>query len=219
MTSVVEICNLALSNIRGGSINSLDEASLQAQLCKLKYPVMRDQALRDGQWQFARKLEALALTTTDLFNWSYAYQYPGDCLKLRKLIINYEQYQQGGIDRTALYLDEIYRLQPDPGQQIKHRIYNEDGNLLILANEPDLRAEYTVRVEDPNLYDSLFVQTLSHLLAAELAIPVVGTEKGRVLRADSLTIYESMINAATVADLDEQYEPQPESDFIRVRSV
>ena len=42
MASEVEICNLALSNIRAGSINSLTEGSLQAQICKLKYPILRD---------------------------------------------------------------------------------------------------------------------------------------------------------------------------------
>ena len=45
MTSVVDICNLALSNIRAGSINNIDEVSLQAQQCKLKYPFMRDRLL------------------------------------------------------------------------------------------------------------------------------------------------------------------------------
>jgi hypothetical protein len=218
MASVVDICNLALSNVRAGSINSLTESSLQAQVCRLKYPVLRDQLLRDAPWQFARKLEALALTTEDLFNWSYAYQYPSDCVTIRRLILNHEQYAQGTQDRTTLYRDEIYQLQPDPDSQIKYRVFNQDGNKLIAANEPDLRAEYTVGVEDPNLFDPLFIQALSHLLASEVAIPIVGAEKGRKFREDELQIYTAYLNSAIAVDSDEQYEAPPESDFIKIRS-
>jgi len=218
MASEVDICNLALSNIRAGSINSLTQSTLQAQICRLKYPILREQLLRDAPWQFARKLEALAVTTIDLFNWSYAYAYPSDCLKIRVLILNYEQYGQGDANRTTLYRDEIYQLQPDADTQIKYRVFNQDGTKVIAANEPDLRAEYTVSVTDPNLFDSLFVQTLSHLLASEIAIPIVGTEKGRQLRSDELQIYDTYLKAAISADSDEQYEVQTESDFIKVRS-
>lgn len=216
MASVVDICNLALSNIRAGSINNLNEASLQAQICRLKYPAVRDQVLRDAPWQFARKLQALSLTNVDLFNWSYAYQYPSDCLKVRKLILNFEQYSQGAGGTS--YYDSTYQLTPDPDQQIRYRIYNEDGVKLIAANEPELRAEYTVRVEDPNLYDAIFVQVLSHLLASEVAIPIVGADKGRQFRSDELTIYQQYIDAGVATDMDEQFEEQPESDFIKIRS-
>ena len=43
MASEIDICNLALGHIRAGTINSLDEGSVQAKQCKLKYPIMRDQ--------------------------------------------------------------------------------------------------------------------------------------------------------------------------------
>ena len=82
MASDVEICNIALSNIRAGSINSLDENSLQAQQCKLKYALLRDRMLTEVPWTFNRKIRALSVLTTEIFNWAYAYQYPTDCLKI-----------------------------------------------------------------------------------------------------------------------------------------
>ena len=84
MASEIEICNLALGNIRAGSINSFTEGSIQAQQCNLKYSIIRDRCLREIVWSFNRKIEALAtLSSVTIFNWAYAYQYPSDCLKIR----------------------------------------------------------------------------------------------------------------------------------------
>src|SRR5688500_4621637 len=91
MASVVEICNLALTHVRGGSINSLDEASVQAQRCKLFYEIARDQALADATWGFNHALVALAeLEDVEVFNWAHAWTYPSDCLHINKLIRNLE---------------------------------------------------------------------------------------------------------------------------------
>ena len=105
MASEVEICNLALSNIRAGSINSLNEGSVQAQLCKLKYPILRDRCLREIPWQFNHKIRALAPVTTDIFNWGYAYSYPVDCLKIHRLVGSYEELPMGQSDLASRLLD------------------------------------------------------------------------------------------------------------------
>jgi hypothetical protein len=152
MASEVDICNMALSGIRGGSINSLDEASLQAQQCKLKYPFLRDMLLRDVPWNFAHKEDALALLTDDLFNWVYAYQYPSDCLYINRLILNFEEFGDTGDGVTrSRHIEDIYS--PDLGRQVKYEIQNLDGNRVIAANEPTLRISYRKKITDPNLFD------------------------------------------------------------------
>ena len=85
MASEIEICNLALSNIRAGSINSFTEGSLQAQQCNLKYSILRNRVLKES-WGFNHKIRALSVLTTEVFNWVYAYQYPTDCLKINRLV-------------------------------------------------------------------------------------------------------------------------------------
>jgi len=70
MSSTIEICNLALSQIRTGSINSLDEASVQAQQCKLFFTAALNQLLNDTTWPFAHGIAALNLLTTEVFNWT-----------------------------------------------------------------------------------------------------------------------------------------------------
>jgi hypothetical protein len=214
MASEVEICNLALGNIRAGSINSFTESSLQAQQCKLKYPYLRDMLLEDVPWNFAHKVDTLALLTDDLFNWVYAYQYPSDCLHINRLILNFEEFGDtgDGVTRTR-HIEEIYT--PDLDAQVKYEIQNVDGNRIIAANEPGLRVSYRKRITDPNLFSTLFIQTLSYLLASELAIPIVGgTDVGRQLRADSFKIYQAYLSEATASTKNEEYVEPRDSDFI-----
>lgn len=230
MTSVVEICNIALSNIRAGSINSLTEGSLPAQQCNLKYDILRDQILRDAPWQFARKVRPLSLLSdVDIFNWSFAYQYPSDCLYINQLILNWEQFssdQPGLASRNRVYRNSyLYggggyddHLRGDFNRQIEYQVHNVNGNRVIAANDEELRIEYRARVTDPNLFDNQFIMGFSHLLAAELAIPLVGTEKGRQLRSDSLSIYNAYINAAVASNANEQFYPTPDSELILTRN-
>lgn len=215
MASEVELCNLALANIRAGSINSLDEPSLQAQQCKARLPVLRDMLLRDTPWNFAVKIEALALSTADLFNWVYAYQYPSDCLQIDRLILNYEEFTaDDGAYRTR-HIEDIYT--PDLDQQVKYQIFNENGNIVVGCNEPDIRAEYRIRVTDPNRWDTQFYMMLAHLLSAELAVPIVGGDVGRQLRSDQFQIYNEYLQSARASNSNERYTEPRDSEFITIR--
>jgi len=218
MTNEVEICNLALSHIRAGSINSLTEASIQAQQCKLKYPILRDQMLQDAPWQFSRSLKPLALLTDTLFNWIYVYQYPSDCLYINRLHVNFAEVSaDNGTSAVASRYYDRGLPRPDLDQQVEHKIYNIDGNKVIASNEKELRIDYRKCVEDPNLFSINFIMGLSHLLAAELAIPLVGVDKGRGLRSDELKIYQSYVDSGIENELNEQFTEIPDSDFINVR--
>jgi hypothetical protein len=218
MTSEVEICNLALSNIRAGSINSLTESSVNSQQCKLKYPVLRDQMLQDSPWQFARSLKPLALLTDTVFNWVYTYQYPSDCLFINRCHIDFAEVSSDtGTSSVASRFYDRGLPRPNLNHQVPHKIYNIDGNKVIASNDENLRIDYRKRIEDPNLFSLNFVMALSHLLAANLAIPLIGVDKGRSLRSDELTIYKMYVNSAIENELNEQFTEIPDSDFINIR--
>lgn len=218
MASEIQICNLALSNIRAGSINSLNESSLQAQLCKLKYYILRDRCLREIPWQFNRKIRALSSVTTDIFNWSYSYSYPVDCLKIHRLVGNYEELPLGANDVVSRLLDSRVRSPTDLRQQIPYEVFNYDNVKVIGSNQPELRIDFAAKIEDPNLFSDDFIMALSYLLASELAIPVVGAELGRALRSDSLTMYKEYLGSAIATDMNDQYLTPADSDFINVRN-
>jgi len=216
MASEVEIANLALSNIRAGSINSLNEASLQAQQCKLKYPVVRDMLLRDFPWQFAHSIAPLALLTDEIFNYAYTYQYPSDCLYVNRLILNWESVEANESAISTRYYDrDLYG--PNLKAQVAYSVFNISGNKVIASNEQDLRIDYRARVTDPNLFDSTFIMALAHLLAAEVAISIVGVEAGRVLRSESLKMYNTYVASAANSNMNEQYHESSDSEFITGR--
>lgn len=199
MSSEVQICNIALSNIRAGSINSLNEGSLQAQVCKLKYDILRDRCLREIPWQFNHKIEPLAPVTTELFNWGSAYSYPNDCLKIRRLISSTEGVS---VDR----------------RQIPYEVFNVDDRRVIGSNQSNLLVEFAAKVTDPNLFSDDFMMALAHLLSSELAVPIVGAELGRALRNDSLQLYQQYLKSAIATDQNDQYLANQESEFITIRN-
>lgn len=215
MADEIEICNLALSNIRAGSINSFTESSLQAQNCKLKYAFMRDRCLKES-WDFNRTIAALATIEVTIYNWAYAYSYPANCLKIHRIIPEYEE-----ITGDASVVSRLIDTQVLPisayRRQVPHEIFNFSNVKVIGCNETTLYIDYAKKVEDPNLFSDDFILALSHLLASEIAVPLVGAEKGRQLRSDSLQLYESYINSAAVDDSNESFLESNDSEFVTVR--
>lgn len=217
MSSEIEICNLALSNIRASSINSFTEGSLQAQQCKLKYPLIRDRMLTETVWSFNRKIKALSLVTTEIFNWAYAYQYPVDCLKIHRLVSSYEELSNADADVISRLLDSQLLPLKDLRTQIPYEIFNFDDNKTIGTNEADLYIDYAAKITDPNLFTIDFIMAFSHLLSSELAIPIVGAKIGRELRSDSLQLYKEYLAAAIANDLNEQYDTPALSEYETIR--
>ena len=209
MTSKVEICNLALSNVRAGSINSIDEPSVKAQQCKLKYDILLDMMLGDHDYQFAHKNQALAvLSAVDVFNWTYAYQYPSNCLHINHLQLNFESVSSNVTSIASRTYD-----QPDLDNPVNYRIYNIDGIKVIAANEAELRIDFRARVSDPNLFGADFILGFAHLLGSELAVPLVGGATGKKMQADELQLYQAFVDTAISSDLNEQQHTPPVSDF------
>lgn len=218
MSSEIEVCNLALSNIRAGSINSFNEGSVQAQNCKLKYPILRDRCLREIPWQFNHKIRALASLTTEIFNWSYSYSYPADCLKIRRLVGSYEELPVGSSDVASRRLDSRVISLKDNKRQIPYEVFNFDDTKVIGSDQPDLRIDFAAKVTDPNLFSDDFIMALSHLLASELAVPIVGAELGRALRSDSLQLYKQYLASAISTDQNDSYFEPRESDYVTIRN-
>ena len=217
MTSEVDICNIALSNIRAGSISSLTETSLPAQVCNLKYNILRDRCLREIPWTFNHKIKPLSLLTTEVFNWAYAYQYPVDCLKINRLVGSYEELPSGSTDLISQCIDTTVLSTKVLRKQIPYEVFNFDNNITIGSDQTDLYIDYSAKITDTNLFDDDFIMALSHLISSEVAIAIVGGEIGRSFREDSLTLYRGYLASAMSKSMNDQYLEPSESEFITVR--
>jgi hypothetical protein len=187
MTSVVSICNLALSNIAKDNIQDLDEASTEAKLCKQFYEHSRDTLLQAFPWRFARKTSSLAaLTNTKDKRWAYAYKRPTDCLKVRRVTDegqgDYLEYGDGAVAGGYAY--------------------DIEGTTLFCDLSPAF-LDYTSRVDDVTKFPPLFVEALAWHLAVRLAMPITRDPK---IRADAFQLATRMQSEAAAADANEVRE-------------
>lgn len=138
MASEVSICNLALQKLgvgRQGRIVSLSQDSANARAMNNCYVMVRDAELRKRAWNFARKLDQLAASTTSpAFGLSYAYALPSDFI----------------------------RLVPPNDRALDWRIR---GRYIHTDYSAPLEIEYIYRVTDPNQMDALFQEALACKLA------------------------------------------------------
>lgn len=191
---------MALGNIRAQRIQSLDDANAipEAPACKLRYPQARDFVLSDVPWNFAGKIAVLALLTWEPDEWLYAYTWPDDCLTPRYIVPpGKERYQADRIEYESAV--------------------SSTGTRVILTNLAEASLKYTFRQTNPNRFSAHFIEALSWYLAAVIAIPVVGSEKGRLLRDDALSMYQATIGAGISADATEGYSLQRLPDTIEAR--
>jgi hypothetical protein len=184
VASVVEICNRALGEIGArSSITSLDEPSAEAINCSFFYKPLLEQLLRAAPWGFARRQVSLSLLGTGAlgtaqYPWAYKYAYPSDCMKFRYVI------PPPTIDNSVVGVPQVGdgTIVPAWGGPSRNNRYlvatdvNEVGQMVkvLLSNVRDAIGVYTMRVENPDLFDPLFEQALVSALAAKLTMPLTG---------------------------------------------
>lgn len=159
MASEVDIANRALQKLGADQIVSLTQDSENARAVNLCYSYIRDAELRAHPWNFAIKRASLAAdATAPAFGYSYAYTLPSDCLRL---------------------------LPPDVEVNYNSHDWQIEGRKIMTNDGAPLEIRYIKREEDPNQYDSLFVECLSSKIAVELCEKLTQSNtKGQAARDD-----------------------------------
>jgi len=147
MSSKTEICNLALSRFGGGKITSLDDGTETARLLDLNYNNCLETTLRDFPWNFARKIQELALTDDTTPGYDYVYQYPAYCVNVLRV-----------------YYENNARM----NEKSEFKIITNGNEKFIACDIPNAYVEFTYKVTSPDIYDASFVKALSYILAAEV---------------------------------------------------
>lgn len=200
MTSIVSICNLALSNIGKDEINASGDTGAEARACRQFFDHTRDLMLQSYVWSFAGKTASLAEVTNDKPGaWAYAYRRPTDCLKVR-----YVRQEYAAIDRAieGAKLDSF---------GIAHEI---EGDTIYCDISPAF-LRYTYRLTDPTKFSPLFVEALAWHLAVRLAMPLTRDPK---IRQECFNIANGSQAQAQMADANETRETSDtDSDLVKAR--
>lgn len=196
LASATEICNFALSHLGAGEISNFEtEKSPKAVACRRFYDVALKATLRDFPWPFATKIAALGLVAEDPNEeWGFSYQYPVDCLKIRRILSGNRVDTQ---DTRILYKIAGTEIFTDKSQAV---------------------AEYTAITDDPLRYPPDFVLAFSLRLAAYVAPSVTGGDAFK-LGDRVMQLYQIEISRAEATALNEETsDPQPDSSFILARN-
>jgi len=157
--SRTDIANRALDAIGYDNIGSINDTSKSARLCNRLFVPLRDDLLRRHPWNFAMKRTVLpAMATAPVWQWSYAYQLPTDCIRVTRLNVS---------DPTTRYAVE--------------------GGVLVTDIGPPLGVLYISRVEDEGHFDALFATCLVTAMARDLAWPLGNNAKRRTELASDFT--------------------------------
>jgi hypothetical protein len=194
-TSVVSICNMALGWVGTRSIASMTENSPEARACSQFYEPARAQTLRDHAWNFAQARVALAsLPVPAAYSeYAYAYAWPSDCLRALKV-------------RNAAGMEEDFEVVLAP----------DGASRMILTNAASAVLVFTKDVEDPGVFDPLYVRALARRVAADIGKVFFKNNSQAVQELE--TYYLNEIRKAQTLDAGEgKPETVDESSWITAR--
>lgn len=187
MSSVVEICNLALSHLGDdATIASIDppEGSAQAEHCATFYPLARNVVLESHAWRFATKRSLLAELVSDGWGWQRVYAQPLNCLRVLSILpaTAHETSETAAFDVKTTSSDVV----------------------AIYTDLPDASALYLSKVEDSSRFSPLFVDALARLLASYLAGPVIKGDSGAKMAQTQYQAYRSILAQAINSDASQR---------------
>lgn len=169
MVSEVDICNMALTRcgVKRRIATLENAAGEEEKICSLWYDQCRDMALRDANWGFAKRIDALATSSSDPPpGWGYSYAYPTACLWARivttasgaRVVLNYAySYDDYMAGRPVLVPHVPFEVMAETSPSATSR--------MIVCDLPEAYLSYVMRVTDTGMFDPLFVDYLALLLA------------------------------------------------------
>lgn len=184
MSSVVDICNIALSRLGDrATVTSIDppEGSAQADHCRRFYPIALKTILATYNWSFATTRKELARLTAEPIGGGYAFPIPADCVKI---IYAYPVDENGNATRQTLhYVRELI-----------------NGQVCLLAEQKRIWIRYITTEVKPEKFSDVFADALAFLLASNLAGTVVPGMTGVQMAAEMMRFYEDRLLKAQAQD-------------------
>lgn len=190
-TSKVAIANGALQRLGEKRIESLTQDHPNARSMNAAYEPVRDALLRKYDWAFAIRRDSIAADGSET-SW-------------------------GGHNRFGLPGDYIRLLRDDEsGYELDWKIESDDtlGLHVVTDDASPLEIRYIARVDDPNLYDSTFIEAFECALAMKCAKQITGSDANdKVLMA-----YDEAVNEAKKSGaIEKRARDFPEDEWVSAR--
>ena len=186
--SNVAIANLALTKLGDLRILNLTDNTKPAREVNAVFDMTRDYLQRRFSWRYCIKRANLAAdTSTPLWDWSYQYPIPADCLRILQVGQWYPTPDLSDLISTG-------------GQE-----YVLEGKYILSNQAGPLKLRYLSRVTDPVQFDTAFDMAFSAYLAYLVAEPLTASAEQKQMAYND---YRNAIKDAVIANA---IENPPES--------
>lgn len=233
MASQVDITNRALLSIGAkAQVSALNEGSTEANAAAILFTPTFEALARAAHWNCLRKQAALSVIAAAMGTpenplgtalplppapWLYSYQLPSDCLAMRFLV---PSLPSTGIGTAMTTYSNAAPTRLPGGEQIQFAVaYATDANgapiQVVLTNQSQAQAVYTVNQPNPAIWDSQFQAAMVSSLAAYF-VPALSLNLA--LMQGAIKNSEMIIAQARVSDGNEGVTVMDHvPDFIRAR--
>ena len=218
MADQIEICNLALSNIgSAGAIEDIDEATKEAYTCKLHWDNCVRAALREHDWNYARRrVELASYGTPPTSEWSYQYAVPSDMAAARRIVNGTLGSAAASTSGIGSIIYDPNQIMPDlPAIPFELALDSTGTVRVLLTDQVDAILCYTANIVDPSFYDAQFVEALSWKLGSMIAMAIRGDLK---VKQAAETMYQNLKMASFASSGAEgNPRPTPDAPWIQAR--
>jgi hypothetical protein len=183
-TSKVAIANRALQKLGAKRIEALTQDHPNARSINNCFDSLRDALLRKYDWSFAIKRASIAADANGPTwgDWN-RYTKPNDYIRMLR-------------DDESGYATD----------------FKIEGDYILSASSAPLEIRYIARIEDPNKYDSLFVEALASLIGFETCEEITGKVSLQDrMRSDMDTAVEEAKNSGAIEKGEQEF---PEDDWV-----
>ena len=186
-TSKVAISNLALQKLGAKRIESLSQDSPNAKSMNAAYAAVRDAELRRYTWGFSIKRESIAADSVDSVwgDWN-RFSKPNDFLRLIR------------DDESGSTVD-----------------WRTEGLYILSKTAAPLEIRYVASVDDPNYYDSLFIEAFACKLAWQCCKEITGSSDLKATLMDDFST--AVAEAKRVGAIEKEAQEFPEDDWVSAR--
>ena len=199
-TTEAQVANLALGMVgQRQLVDSLDEATTEAQLCKAFFAPTRQALMQAFAWRFATKREVLALSTEERTGWEYCYAAPAT------MLLEAPAYVYSG------------EREPGEGARTPFAIELNDGESghLICTDMEDAEFVFQTDVRTVALWPPLFVEAMAAALAVRLAPALAG--KPQLIPMLEAAAKVKLLQAMAASGNAAQRDVAADAESIRVR--
>ncbi len=177
--SPVEFCNDVLDEIGTHTIQSFEDNTKNAKVCRRQYPLALAELLSEADWRFAKVRAALVQTTNGRGDGWFAYALPANFVKLSKLMLD-RSVMPGGVFMSADY-------EPDVPYEIEGGVYYSRFENLML--------EY-VRSDPPlETWPEPFRKAMRAGLASKICYPINRDKTERTAKMSEYELFRDRAKA------------------------